>query len=203
MKKLIWLITPTLWGQLIDYNTQLKNKPELDVRSTKYNFSLTSSQYSVSPSLATTGLKTLTIASPYKCPYGVEGTNSNHYIYISGGVGTAEAVLITGGTCTSNGTGTLQFTTANTHTGSVTVSSATAGIQEAIWIATSNATERGNVYIPAGTHTIHQTITYAGSSLTVWGAGPGITTIKQTNATANWFTYTGGHPNELLELLQG
>src|SRR5215472_3634692 len=34
-------------------------------------------------------------------PAGVNGTNSNHYLYISGGTGAAEAVLITGGTAVS------------------------------------------------------------------------------------------------------
>ena len=66
------------------------------------------------------------------CPLGVAGTNTNHYLYVSGGVGTAEAVLITGGTCTSGAvTGTITFTPGNNHSGAWAIASATAGGQEA------------------------------------------------------------------------
>lgn len=76
------------------------------------------------------GANTVTL-SP--CPLGLAGTDSNHYVYISAGTGTAEAVLITGGTCTSGAqTGTVIFTAANTHSGAWTVSSASAGIDEAL-----------------------------------------------------------------------
>ena len=57
--------------------------------------------------LSTAGAKTVTLAS---CPAGVIGTEPQYYVYISG-TGTAEAVLVTGGTCAGNSqSGTLQFT---------------------------------------------------------------------------------------------
>lgn len=86
------------------------------------------------------------------CPLGVAGTNVNHYLYISGGVGTAESVLISGGSCTSGlSTGTLIFTAANTHSGAWTIKSATAGIREAAAVAGVN----GVVSIPPGTHVVY------------------------------------------------
>ena len=77
------------------------------------------------------GPNTLSLAP---CPSGVSGTNTNHYLYISGGAGSAEAVLITGGTCVADGaSGTMEFVSANAHSGAWQIGSATAGIQEAIW----------------------------------------------------------------------
>jgi hypothetical protein len=79
----------------------------------------------------TGGIQNVVTLTP--CPQGVAGTNTRHYLYVYGGTGTAEAVLITGGTCTSGAaTGTLIFTPANSHTGS-SIKSATVGIQEALY----------------------------------------------------------------------
>lgn len=76
------------------------------------------------------GSNTITLAP---CPLGLNGVDPNHFVYISGGTGTAEAVLITGGTCTSQAnSGTIIFTAANTHTGAWTVTSATNGAREAV-----------------------------------------------------------------------
>jgi hypothetical protein len=73
------------------------------------------------------------------CPTGVNGTDTNHPVYISGGTGSAESVTITGGTCTSGASsGTILFTPANNHSGAWTVSSATQGQAEFI-AGTSNA----------------------------------------------------------------
>jgi hypothetical protein len=75
------------------------------------------------------------------CPLGVAGThtvagNLPHLLYITGGSGTAEAVAITGGTCTSGAsTGTITFTPANNHSGAWTIKSNTTGAQEAIYAA--------------------------------------------------------------------
>jgi hypothetical protein len=69
-------------------------------------------------------------------PYGVNAANSNHYLYISGGTGTAEAVLITGGTAVSGAaSGTIIVTCAYTHSGAWTIQSATEGVQETIYSA--------------------------------------------------------------------
>ena len=69
------------------------------------------------------------------CPLGIDTTASaNHYtyrVYISG-TGTAEAVPVTGGTCTSAGSsGTITVTTTHPHSAGYTVGSASTGIQEA------------------------------------------------------------------------
>lgn len=65
-------------------------------------------------------------------PLGVNGSDANHYLYISGGSGTAEAVLITGGSAVSGAaSGTIIFTPANSHSGAWTIASASGGIKEA------------------------------------------------------------------------
>ena len=67
------------------------------------------------------------------CPWGVNGSDTSHSLYISGGTGTAEAVTITGGTCVAGATsGTITFTPANTHSGQWTIRSATGGVREAL-----------------------------------------------------------------------
>ncbi|PYX40161.1 MAG: hypothetical protein DMG81_07225, partial [Acidobacteria bacterium] len=78
--------------------------------------------------LSTAGAKTVSLAA---CPAGVVGSETFYHVYIAG-TGTPEAVKVTGGTCAGNGSaGTLTFTTANAHASGYTISSATAGIQEA------------------------------------------------------------------------
>ena len=76
-------------------------------------------------------------------PPGVNGSDSNHYLYLSGGTGTAEAVLITGGAAVAGASsGTLTFTPANSHSGAWTIASATGGLQEAVQaIGAGNAGE--------------------------------------------------------------
>lgn len=110
-----------------------------NVSATTYQFTdaqiLSSADFNF-PSQAPGGTLTMAVgASPTltPCPLGLNGADSNHYLYISGGVGSAEAVLVTGGTCTSGAsTGTVTFTPANNHSGAWTITSATQGIQEAI-----------------------------------------------------------------------
>ena len=69
-------------------------------------------------------------------PYGVNGSNTNHYLYISGGTGAAEAVPITGGSAVSGAaSGSIYVTCANAHSGAWTIATATGGIQEAIYFA--------------------------------------------------------------------
>jgi hypothetical protein len=80
------------------------------------------------------------------CPVGLAGTDTDHFVYLSAGTGTAEAVLITGGTCTSGAAaGTIIFTAAYTHSGAWTVTSAGGGIPEAVQAVAAN----GNVFVNA------------------------------------------------------
>jgi hypothetical protein len=109
------------------------------------------------------------------CPTGVSGTNALHYLYVSGGSGTAEAVQITGGTCTSGASsGTLTFTPANNHTGAWTIQSATTGIEEALQVIGSNG---GTVNIPPGLHMIY-------GPISVTQEGAHIRCMTRNNATS-------------------
>ena len=86
-----------------------------------------------SASLATPGSNTVTLTP---CPAGINtsaNANEPYYVYVAGGTGTAEAALVTGGTCTPGAaSGTIVITTVNAHTGVYTVGSSTSGIQEAL-----------------------------------------------------------------------
>jgi hypothetical protein len=81
--------------------------------------------------------QTITVPGSYTftvtpCPLGVAGANTNYWIYLTGGVGTAENGKVTGGTCTSGAsTGTLIVTLANAHSGSYTIGSNSSGLAEA------------------------------------------------------------------------
>jgi hypothetical protein len=130
-------------AQGVDWS-QIKNKPLLEAKD--YTF----------PPQQPGG--TLTAGSPDNvtlkpCPKGVNGSNIAYYMYISGGTGTAETVLITGGSCTTGAsTGTVAFTPANNHTGAWTISSASEGLQEAVCALPSTGGEavvRSNITLRA------------------------------------------------------
>lgn len=110
-----------------------------------------------SPSLTAGITNTVTLAT---VPLGLNGSDVLHYIRISGGTGTAEVVLVTGGTATSGGTNqTLSFVPANNHSGGYFLGTATAGIAEALNISS-------HVYIPPGTYDLYGTVTpQAGSRI--------------------------------------
>ncbi|MGC2196940.1 MAG: hypothetical protein WA628_19855, partial [Terriglobales bacterium] len=122
--------------------------------------------------LSTAGAKTVSLAA---CPAGVVGSETFYYVYISG-TGTAEAVKVTGGTCAGDGNpGTLSFTTANAHASGYTMSSATAGIQEAS-IATKLDILSGNNYhyyrdgyvrVPPGIHQLYAPLDFVGNDQTI------------------------------------
>ena len=131
--------------------------------ATDYSWSQTNSA-----SLTTPGAQTLTLSS---CPTGVTGTEPYYYIYISG-TGTAEAVLVTGGTCTGNGaSGTLQFTSGNVHAAGYTIGSASGGLQEALIAGRTplngGGTQGMNVYAPAGEFAIFARVSVRTSNQTV------------------------------------
>lgn len=106
-------------------------------------------------------------------PEGVNGTDQNHWLYISGGVGTAEAVLITGGSAISGAdSGTITFTPANNHSGAWQIESASAGIKEAQVYSTSQ-----RIYVPAGGHYIYESIIIDNSGVVITGSGKNCSTL--------------------------
>lgn len=165
------LISLCLSAQQVDYRN-VKNGPVVDVQ--RFRMALTSGNVS-SGSLTTSGAKTLTIRP---CPLGVNGADANHWLRISGGVGTAEDVLITGGTCTSGlSSGTLSFTTVNTHTGAWTISSSTGGIREGVLYLLGLGTG-GELQLPFGNTTIYKGVVIEGApSITISGCGVWCSTV--------------------------
>lgn len=108
-----------------------------------------------------------------QCPVGVSGTEAQYYVYISG-TGTAEAVLVTGGTCAGNGlAGTLQFTTANSHPPGYAVGSASGGLQEALIAARfipsnpAGTSHSGKVIVPPGELKLFARVSIRASNITV------------------------------------
>jgi hypothetical protein len=198
------LAAACLCGQEIDYAKQVTNTPT--VLSTRYIWSRTNNA-GASANLASPGSKTITLTP---CPKGVNGTDAAHYVYISGGAGTAEPVLITGGSCTSGATaGTIIVTTANTHTGSWKVATATAGIQEALntlpTAAGSDLYGGGTVEIPQGTHTTYATINIRGNAKRLIGQGKNSTSIYSTYKSGPLVLMDGtatttGDTNEIRDL---
>ena len=137
------------------------------------------------------GANTVTLTP---CPAGVNGTNSNHYLYVDDNNNALdEAVLITGGTCTSKASsGTVEFTILNSHiSGQYTLGSATAGIQEAVWaLSDNNPSGGGVVYVPPGTHDLYQTLTI--------GDGTSTKSVVGSNSSINHVRLIGAGPGEAL-----
>ncbi|MFZ0805367.1 MAG: hypothetical protein WAN03_04260 [Candidatus Sulfotelmatobacter sp.] len=135
-------------------------------------------------SLGTAGANTIHLAP---CPLGID-TNSiaNYYsykVYVAG-TGTAEAVAVTGGSCTPGGSsGTITVTTAHTHAAGYTVGSASTGIQEAwndAWANDTGVTAQAQVApyvkLAAGqAYNVYATVYLRGRGGLLDGAGALIT----------------------------
>jgi hypothetical protein len=108
------------------------------------------------------------------CPNGVNGNDVWHYLYISGS-GTPEAVLITGGSCTSGAhSGTIEFSAANAHPSGYSIGTATAGVQEAVIAAAipqSNGTRSRSIQMSPGTQVFNARLSIRTSLLTLSGTG--------------------------------
>lgn len=179
--------------QGVDWISQVKNKPVVDPRTITFR--------------PQTPGGTLTASSPATvtmrpCPLGLNGSDANHPVYISAGTGTAEAVLITGGTCTSGiSSGTIIFTPANNHSGAWTIQSATAGCQEAYY---SNGGV-GNLHIlfPQGTFTTFAPCRVNASGVWISGAGPTGTVIAVSGTNVDGFQFiaaSNGQGNMISDL---
>jgi len=143
--------------------------------------------WSQSPAVSLTpGVNVITLAP---VPKGINGTNTNHYLAIAGGTGTAEVVLITGGSAVSGATsGTLAFSCANSHTGAWTIGTATAGIQEAV---NSLDAAGGYIRVPAGTHTLLAPVAIQKDSVTISGDGFYTTKVVTSYKASALFNFDG------------
>ena len=133
--------------------------------ATDYNWSQTAAA-----DLSVAGAKTVNLPV---CPLGTTGTEPWYYVYISG-TGTAEPVLVTGGTCAGDGQpGTLQFTSANSHPTGYTIGSASGGLQEALIGARFTPTnptgtsQAGKVVVPPGQLIAYARVSIRSSNMTV------------------------------------
>jgi hypothetical protein len=146
------------------------------VESSTYSWTQDPTIVNSSPQGIQVGLNTVTLKP---CPKGVTGKDIWHYLYISG-TGTPEAVLITGGTCTSGAaSGTIEFSAASTHPPGYSIGSATDGVQEAIndaIVGTQNFTGgvSRTVMIDPGTHKFMARLSIRASSITISNTGANI-----------------------------
>jgi len=148
------------------------------------DFNYTAITPSGSPSLTSGTTPTLTIAP---CPLGVtlSGTYATPF-YISGGTGTAESVLPTGGTCTSGAiSGTIILATlAFSHSGAYTLTAGENAIQYTMdWSSQQGLTPR--IMMPSGTLTQHSQVVYTTNSLTLEGQGMWVTILSRASDYAN------------------
>lgn len=132
-----------------------------------WNWLLTDVAGSIGNLAAAGSGKTLTLTP---CPAGVDVSNNTlapYYAEIAG-TGTAEAALVTGGTCTTGATtGTIVVTTVNAHSAGFTVGSSTSGIQEAINDAQSMVNNGTGVNVQLSPTQTSGTANYTAFS-TIW-----------------------------------
>jgi hypothetical protein len=130
----------------------------------------------------TVGSNTITMA-----PCRVSGSAVAHNLYISGGLGAAEAVLITGGTCAVGASsGTVIVTTANTHSGAWTIQSATSGLAE----CHDAVGFYGACAMPSGNLNLYGPYTNSNCS-SLYGQGSFQTVLNVQFATGNPITFSG------------
>lgn len=113
------------------FNTATKQLTVPNVNAVRYVQSYNWSQAPTSPTSLAIGANTVTLAP---CPLGIDVSNTAgipYYVYVAT-TGTAEAVHVTGGTCSPGAaSGTIIFTAVNTHSAGYSVASASGGLQEA------------------------------------------------------------------------
>lgn len=167
----------------------------VDLISSDYDFAALTPGGALSP-----GSNTITLTP---VPKGVNGSDGHHSLYISGGAGTAEAVLITGGTAVSGAaSGTVIVTCANAHSGAWTIKSATAGIQEAVQIFQTAGTG-GRVVIPAGGYAMTAGVWVSGNGIQIYGRGMQNGTslfLTTPNVIAFSFNATDGNGTGIFDL---
>jgi hypothetical protein len=187
----------SLFGQKVDYIQQVQNKPSYDSRTFDW---FRTSGTSITGDLSTAGAgKIVTFTG---CPAGLTVGSA---IRVSAGTGTAETVLITATTCTILGTtaGTVTFTTANTHTGSYRLETATNGMQEAVNVAQADTDENPSgdqpsaVTVPCGYYTNYARVLITGDGIGIRAEQPYCVLISSTLATGNTFDFNGSTYNSI------
>lgn len=179
---LLILLTAPLWAQTqIDYNTQIKNKPlPLTIDPRPLNFVAQAPGGSLN-----SGSNTITLGP---CPVGLNGTDINHSLYITGGTGNPEAVVVTGGSCVSGAlSGTISFNATGGHSGAWVIESATSGVQEAI----NSAGALVDVALPGGNYPFYAPA-YISNTMTISGAGPQTPIITDMSLTTDVFDVVTG-----------
>ena len=122
-------------------------------------------------------------------PAGVNGTDINHYLYISGGTGAPESCLINGGTGTAGQPGQITINCAHAHSGAWSISTATSGFQEAKVAAGPNSV----IFMPGGNWPFYAP-GYIDFALQVIGAGINLTNITLQSATQDGFDVVTPNP---------
>lgn len=183
------LICIALISQQVDWVTQVRRVPSADPRS--YQFTSVNGT-TASGNLSSPGASKSISLTP--CPNGVSGTHTigagfTHYVYITGGIGTGEPVAIAGGSGGLNSC-TIIVTTVNAHLGSWTVTSATWGIQEAIYSVGSS----GRVLIPPANPIplYGQIFIPASYNISLRGSGLGSTALATMSTTGTWISAPAG-----------
>ena len=127
---------------------------------------------------------------------GLNGTDSNHWLYVSGGTGAAEPCLVTGGSATSGVSGNIVMTCAANHSGAWTISSTAGGIPEAIQaVLTAGG---GTVLLQPGvTYTLYAAVRVPSVVILRGQGGASLKVADQVwpssvTSSSPWFCSTGG-----------
>jgi hypothetical protein len=173
------LVNPTNWNALHAVADNSRSAFNID-----YLFTLTPGGN------LTGGISNTVTISPV--PVGINGNDSKHVVYLSGGTGAGEAVLITGGNAVSGAaSGTLTFTPANNHSGLWTITSATSGMAEAQQYLLTNF-GGGQVTIVTGQWPIYGT-TFFQDNMVFAGFGVASSLNPQSN---NVIVFQGNVPTK-------
>ena len=124
-------------------------------------------------------------------PAGVNGTDVQHYLYISGGTGAPEACLITGGSGTAGQlNGQILINCGHAHSGAWSVWTATSGFQEAKVAAGPGSV----IFIPGGSWPFYAP-GYIDCKLQVIGAGMNSSIIVLQSLTQDGFDVVTPDPS--------
>jgi hypothetical protein len=118
-------------------------------------------------------------------PAGMNGSDYNHYVWVSGGTGTSEACLINGGAGTAGSSGQIILNCAYTHSGAYTITSVAGGVPEAIQAAQTAG--GGTVVIDSAV-----TANFTANGNTVVGSYPAAVTVSGANVNVSCTSIKNG-----------